>query len=45
MKNNDTLAIKAMKPRKDTIDFLLTYSKNLKSLKLTSDKIVVVSKN
>ncbi|MGV4414645.1 hypothetical protein [Chryseobacterium sp. T1] len=45
MKNNDTLTIKTMKPKKETIDFLLSYSKNLKSMKLADDKIVLITKN
>ncbi|WP_312818508.1 hypothetical protein [Kaistella carnis] len=44
MKKNDTLNEKLLKPKKETIDFLLTYSKNLNVLKSKS-KIHIVSKN
>ena len=44
MKKNDTLNEKLLKPKKQTIDFLLSYSKNLAVLK-TKSKNLTVSKN
>ena len=44
MKKNDTLKEGLLKPKKTTIDFLLTYSRSLDVLKSKS-KIHVVSKN
>ncbi len=44
MKKNDTLSKKLLKPRKQTIDFLLQYSKSIETVK-TKTKMVIVSKN
>lgn len=44
MKKNDSLKVKTLKPKKQTIDFLLNYSKNLNVLKI-KDKNYPVSKN
>lgn len=44
MKNYYTLNDTVLKPRKQTIEFLLQYSKNIQLLRLNS-KIVLVSKN
>ena len=34
MKNNDSLKMKSLKPKKQTIDFLLNFSKNLEVVKI-----------
>ncbi|SKB80660.1 hypothetical protein SAMN05421800_10968 [Chryseobacterium balustinum] len=34
MKNNDSLKMKSLKPKKRTIDFLLNFSKNLEVVKI-----------
>jgi len=34
MKNNDSLKTKSLKPKKQTIDFLLNFSKNLDVVKI-----------
>lgn len=44
MKKNDTLKTKLLKPKKQTIDFLLSFSRSIEVLKLQS-KIHIVSKN
>ncbi|SEV83959.1 hypothetical protein [Kaistella antarctica] len=44
MKNNYTLNERVLKPKKQTIDFLLSYSQSIQLLKLNS-KIHIVSKN
>ncbi len=44
MKKNDSLKVKTLKPKKQTIDFLLSYSKSLDVLKI-KDKNYPVSKN
>ncbi len=44
MKKNDSLKVKALKPRKETIDFLLSYSKSLEVVK-TKTKNYPISKN
>lgn len=44
MKKNDTLKERLLTPKKQTIDFLLSYSKSIQVLKLNS-KIHIVSKN
>ena len=45
MKKNDTLTKKALTPKKETIDFLLSYSKNLQPMKTKLKKNILVSKN
>jgi len=45
MKKNDTLTKKALMPKKEIIDFILTYSKNLQTIKTKSRKTILVSKN
>lgn len=37
MKNNDSLKMKSLKPKKQTIDFLLNFSKNLEVVKIKKD--------
>ncbi len=44
MKKNDSLKVKTLKPKKETIDFLLNFSKNLEVLKI-KDKNYPISKN
>ncbi|MGA9213496.1 MAG: hypothetical protein WBY99_12455 [Kaistella sp.] len=44
MKNIDTLNEKRLTPKKQTIDFLLSYSQSIQLLKVKS-KIHIVSKN
>ncbi|SHH82203.1 hypothetical protein SAMN05421866_3890 [Chryseobacterium oranimense] len=44
MKKNDSLKVKTLKPKKQTIDFLLNYSKSLELVK-TKSKNFHVSKN
>lgn len=44
MKKNDILKTKLLKPKKETIDFLLSFSKSIEVLKLNT-KIHIVSKN
>jgi hypothetical protein len=44
MKKNDSLKVKTLKPKKQTIDFLLNYSKSLELVK-TKSKNFPVSKN
>ncbi|WP_262897330.1 MULTISPECIES: hypothetical protein [Chryseobacterium] len=34
MKNNDSLKLKNLKPKKQTVDFLLSFSKNLEVVKV-----------
>jgi hypothetical protein len=41
MKKFDTLNEKLLKPRKQTIDFLLNYSKSLEIMKLKKENILV----
>lgn len=44
MKKNDSLKVKALKPKKETIDFLLSFSKNIDVVK-TKSKNYPISKN
>lgn len=44
MKKNDSLKVKTLKPKKQTIDFLLNYSKSLELVK-TKSKSFPISKN
>ena len=44
MKKNDTLKTELLKPKKQTIDFLLSFSKSIEVLKFQS-RIHLVSKN
>ncbi|CAM2774929.1 hypothetical protein CHFL109739_00320 [Chryseobacterium flavum] len=44
MKKNDSLKVKTLKPKKQTIDFLLNFSKNLEIVKSKS-KNYPISKN
>jgi hypothetical protein len=44
MKKNDSLKVKTLKPKKQTIDFLLNYSKSLELVK-TKSKNFPLSKN
>jgi len=44
MKKNDSLKVKTLKPKKQTIDFLLNFSKNLEIVKIKS-KNYPISKN
>lgn len=44
MKKNDSLKVKTLKPKKETIDFLLNYSKSLELVKSKS-KNFPISKN
>ncbi|PJJ64815.1 hypothetical protein CLV73_3184 [Chryseobacterium geocarposphaerae] len=44
MKKNDSLKVKALKPKKETIEFLLSYSKSLEIVK-TKAKNYPISKN
>ncbi|MBB5332165.1 MULTISPECIES: hypothetical protein [Chryseobacterium] len=44
MKKFDILNEKLLKPKKQTIDFLLSYSRNIEVVK-TKSKIHIVSKN
>ncbi|WP_262888175.1 hypothetical protein [Chryseobacterium gallinarum] len=44
MKKNDSLKVKTLKPKKQTIDFLLNFSKSLEIVKSRS-KNYPVSKN
>jgi hypothetical protein len=44
MKKNDTLKQNLLKPKRQTIDFLLSYSKSITVLK-TKTKIQIVSQN
>jgi hypothetical protein len=39
MKNNDSLKLKSLKPKKQTIDFLLNFSKNLEVVKIKNNHI------
>lgn len=45
MKKNDTLTKKALMPKKEIIDFILNYSKNLQVMNTKSRKTILVSKN
>lgn len=45
MKKNDTLTTKALMPKKEIIDFLLNYSKNIEVVKTKNKKTILVSKN
>ena len=45
MKKNDTLTTKALMPKKEIIDFLMRYSKNLQSIKTKNRNNILVSKN
>lgn len=44
MKKNDSLKVKTLKPKKQTIDFLLSFSKNLDVMKMKT-KNYPISKN
>jgi len=44
MRKNDSLKVKALKPKKETIDFLLNFSKNIDVVK-TKSKNYPISKN
>ncbi len=44
MKNNDSLKAKSLKPKKQTIDFLLSFSKNLEVIKV-KDSHIHLTKN
>ncbi|WP_291881299.1 hypothetical protein [Chryseobacterium sp.] len=44
MKKNDSLKVKALKPKKETIEFLLSYSKSLEIIK-TKAKNYPITKN
>ncbi len=44
MRKNDSLKVKALKPKKETIEFLLNYSKNIDVVK-TKSKNYPISKN
>ncbi|SDQ51933.1 hypothetical protein SAMN05421664_1893 [Chryseobacterium soldanellicola] len=44
MRKNDSLKVKTLKPKKQTIDFLLNFSKNLEIVK-TKTKNYPISKN
>ncbi|SFT89212.1 hypothetical protein SAMN05421857_3957 [Chryseobacterium formosense] len=39
MKKNDSLKMKSLKPKKQTIDFLLSFSKNLEVVKIKNNHI------
>lgn len=45
MKKNDTLALKTLKPKKDTISFLLNFSKSYEVVKLKDGSSVGLLKN
>lgn len=45
MKKNDTLTTKALMPKKEVIDFLMSYSKNIHPIKTKNSKTILVSKN
>ncbi len=44
MKNNDSLKAKSLKPKKQTIDFLLSFSKSLEVVKVKNSHLHI-SKN
>ncbi|SHG78912.1 hypothetical protein SAMN02787100_4672 [Chryseobacterium sp. OV279] len=44
MKKNDSLKVKTLKPKKQTIDFLLNYSKSIEVVP-TKNKNFPISKN
>jgi len=44
MRKNDSLKVKTLKPKKQTIEFLLSFSKNLEIVK-TKNKNYPISKN
>jgi len=44
MRKNDSLKVKTLKPKKQTIDFLLNFSKNLEVIK-ANNKNFPISKN
>ncbi len=44
MKKNDSLKVKTLKPKKQTVDFLLSFSKNLEIAKI-KNKNYSISKN
>jgi hypothetical protein len=44
MRKNDSLKVKTLKPKKQTIEFLLNFSKNLEVIK-TKTKNFPISKN
>lgn len=45
MKKNDILAVKALTPKKETINFLMKFSKNLQTIKTQERLVFIVSKN
>jgi len=45
MKKNDTLTTKALMPKKEVIDFLMKYSKNIHPIEIKNRKTILVSKN
>lgn len=44
MKSNDSLKTKSLKPKKETIDFLLRFSKNLEAIKIKNN-LCQITKN
>ncbi len=44
MRKNDSLKVKTLKPKKETIDFLLSFSKNLEIVKI-KNKNYPITKN
>lgn len=44
MKSNDSLKTKSLKPKKETIDFLLRFSKNLEVIKIKNN-LCQITKN
>lgn len=45
MKKNDTLALKTLKPKKETIAFLLNFSKTLEIVRLKDKSPIRIIKN
>ncbi|MFW2135277.1 hypothetical protein [Soonwooa sp.] len=45
MKKNDTLALKTLKPKKETIAFLLNFSKSYEVVKLKNGSALGILKN
>ena len=45
MKKNDILTTKALTPKKEIIDFLMNYSKNIHPIKTKNRNTILVSKN
>lgn len=45
MKKNDILALNRLKPKKETFDFLMKFSKNLQAITTKNQIVFLITKN